>query len=53
MGAHLAQGGAAVIATHVALGLEGRTLDLGPFRARVPAGDAAAGRVDATPEPFF
>ena len=34
--AHLAAGGAAVIATHIDLGLEGRTLDLTPYRA-VPA----------------
>lgn len=30
---HLAQGGCAVIATHIDLGLEAPVLDLGPFRA--------------------
>lgn len=35
--AHLAQGGAALIATHVALGLEeARALDLGAYRAPLP-----------------
>lgn len=38
---HLAQGGAALIATHVDLGLpEARVLDLGPFRAQPPAAGA-------------
>ena len=37
---HLAQGGAALIATHIDLGLaEAETLDLAPFRARAPAPD--------------
>nr|WP_237168378.1 heme ABC exporter ATP-binding protein CcmA [Paracoccus shandongensis] len=31
---HLAQGGAALIATHIDLGLDARVLDLTPFRAR-------------------
>ncbi|WP_121064264.1 heme ABC exporter ATP-binding protein CcmA [Chachezhania antarctica] len=35
--AHLGQGGSAVIATHVALGLEGAALDVSPFRAVLPA----------------
>lgn len=36
--AHLAAGGAALIATHIDLGLpEARVLDLGPYRAKVPA----------------
>ena len=39
---HLADGGAAVIATHIDLGLDARTLDLGPFRA----GDEADGAFD-------
>ncbi|HBS49733.1 MAG TPA: heme ABC exporter ATP-binding protein CcmA [Rhodobacteraceae bacterium] len=32
--AHLRQGGSALIATHIDLGLEGEVLDLTPFRAR-------------------
>ena len=37
---HLAQGGAALIATHIDLGLaEAETLDLAPFRASAPAPD--------------
>lgn len=35
---HLAQGGAAVMATHIDLGFEARTLDLSPFRAKRTAG---------------
>ena len=35
---HLASGGAAVIATHVALGLDARVLELTPFKARAEAG---------------
>jgi len=31
--AHLGQGGSAVIATHIDLGLDGRVLELGPYRA--------------------
>lgn len=41
--AHLARGGAAVIATHIDLGLKGRTLDLSPFRARLGTGADADG----------
>lgn len=52
--AHLAAGGAAVIATHIDLGLEGaadarpvtRVLELGPFRARPPAAGGQAGVFD-------
>jgi heme exporter protein A len=37
---HLAQGGAALIATHIDLGLsEARILDLGPYRAAPLAAD--------------
>ena len=35
--AHLGQGGSAVIATHIDLGLEGPVLDVSPFRAVLPA----------------
>ena len=35
---HLGRGGAAVIATHIDLGLEGRVLDVAPFKARAPEG---------------
>ena len=34
VGAHLQQGGIAIIATHIDLGLETETLDLAQFRAR-------------------
>lgn len=34
--AHLARGGSALIATHIELGLEGETLDVGPFKATPP-----------------
>jgi heme exporter protein A len=45
--AHLAAGGAAVIATHIDLGLdEADVLDLGPFRARPPAQGGAQGAFD-------
>ncbi|MDP2084165.1 MAG: heme ABC exporter ATP-binding protein CcmA [Gemmobacter sp.] len=45
--AHLAQGGAAVIATHIDLGLaEAETLDLAPFKARAPADGGQAGAFD-------
>ncbi len=33
---HLGQGGLAVIATHIDLGLEGEVLQLGPFKAEAP-----------------
>ncbi|MFW8636862.1 heme ABC exporter ATP-binding protein CcmA [Cribrihabitans pelagius] len=42
--AHLAQGGAALIATHIDLGLEGEVLDVTPFKAVPPAlGDLDGG----------
>jgi heme exporter protein A len=45
---HLARGGAAVIATHIDLGLpEARVLDLGALRAAPQGGSAAAGGFDA------
>ncbi|UWQ85071.1 heme ABC exporter ATP-binding protein CcmA [Leisingera caerulea] len=34
--AHLGQGGAALIATHIDLGLEAEVLDVGPFKAKPP-----------------
>ena len=37
---HLQTGGAAVIATHIDLGLEGRVLDVAPFKALAPEGGA-------------
>lgn len=47
---HLAAGGAALIATHIDLGLtEAAVLDLGPFKARSPA---AGGRPSAFDEAF-
>ena len=39
--AHAAQGGAALIATHVDLGLQARTLDVTQFRAKARTGQAA------------
>lgn len=46
--AHLAQGGMALIATHIDLGLaEAEVLELGPFRARPPAEGGTAGAFDA------
>lgn len=48
--AHLAGGGAALMATHIDLGLaEAGVLDLSPFRAKAPA---AGGRVGAFDEAF-
>ena len=48
--AHLAGGGAALIATHIDLGLDGaETLDLTPFKARPPE---QGGRRDAFDEAF-
>ncbi|AVO36367.1 heme ABC exporter ATP-binding protein CcmA [Pukyongiella litopenaei] len=42
--AHLGQGGSALIATHIDLGLDGDVLELGPFKARpVPVGDFDGG----------
>lgn len=40
VGAHLAQGGMALMATHIDLGLEARVLDLAPYRAAPDAVDA-------------
>ena len=37
--AHLGQGGSALIATHIELGLDARVLDLGAYRASLPALD--------------
>ncbi|NIZ13895.1 heme ABC exporter ATP-binding protein CcmA [Phaeobacter sp. HF9A] len=37
--AHLSAGGAAIMATHIDLGIDGRLLDLAPFKARLPALD--------------
>jgi heme exporter protein A len=45
--AHLAAGGAALIATHIDLGLaEAEVLDLGPFRAKAPAAGGLRGEFD-------
>jgi heme exporter protein A len=45
--AHLAAGGAALIATHIDLGLEeAAVLDLAPFRARSPAEGGSLGAFD-------
>lgn len=41
--AHLAAGGAAIMATHIDLGVEGRLLDLTPFKAKLPRIDADDG----------
>lgn len=46
---HLLQGGAALIATHIDLGLEAEVLDLTPFKARMPA---EGGRLGAFDEAF-
>lgn len=44
---HLAEGGAALIATHIDLGLdEAEVLDLGPFRARSPSEGGALSAFD-------
>jgi heme exporter protein A len=45
--AHLAQGGAALIATHIDLGIEAQVLDITPFRA------SAATRAGARDEAFL
>ncbi len=37
--AHLAEGGAVLIATHIDLGIEAEVLDVTPFRAVAPRGD--------------
>lgn len=45
--AHLAAGGAALMATHIDLGLaEAEVLDLAPFRARAPAAGGRRGEFD-------
>lgn len=38
--AHLGQGGSAIIATHIDLGLEGTVLDMGPYKATASAVDS-------------
>jgi heme exporter protein A len=44
---HLAQGGAALLATHIDLGLEeARVLDLAPFKARLPEEGGMLGAFD-------
>jgi len=43
IGAHLNAGGAAIMATHIDLGIEGRVLELAPFRAKLPPLDADDG----------
>ncbi|MDE3080295.1 MAG: heme ABC exporter ATP-binding protein CcmA [Paracoccaceae bacterium] len=44
---HLAQGGSALIATHIDLGLpEAEVLDLGPFKARAPGQGGLQGAFD-------
>lgn len=40
--AHLAAGGAAIIATHISMGLEARVLEIGRFKARPPAVEPVA-----------
>jgi heme exporter protein A len=44
--AHLAQGGAALIATHIDLGIKADTLDLTPYRAKAPAMGGTIGAFD-------
>ena len=46
---HLQQGGSALIATHIDLGLEAEVLELSPYRAKPPA---AGGHVGAFDEAF-
>jgi heme exporter protein A len=46
---HLAQGGAALMATHIDLGVAAEVLDLTPFKAKPPA---AGGRIGAFDEAF-
>jgi heme exporter protein A len=52
--AHLAQGGSALMATHIDLGLaEAAILDLTPYRARIPAaGGSSGGSAGAFDEAF-
>lgn len=38
--AHLADGGSALIATHIDLGLDAEVLDVAPFKAKAPSRDA-------------
>src|SRR3989338_6762212 len=49
VGRHLAQGGAALIATHIDLGIAAEVLDLAPFKARAPG---LGGRIGAFDEAF-
>lgn len=49
VGRHLAQGGSALIATHIDLGIAAEVLDLAPFKARAPG---LGGRVGAFDEAF-
>jgi heme exporter protein A len=49
VGRHLAQGGSALIATHIDLGIAAEVLDLAPFKARAPG---VGGRVGAFDEAF-
>ncbi|WP_127111687.1 heme ABC exporter ATP-binding protein CcmA [Shimia sediminis] len=48
--AHLAEGGAALIATHIDLGLDAEVLDVGPFRAKPKSG---TGGFDGLDESFL
>ncbi|MBL4927919.1 heme ABC exporter ATP-binding protein CcmA [Fuscibacter oryzae] len=43
---HLAQGGAALIATHIDLGLQAQVLDLTPYRAKAPQDGGRRGAFD-------
>ena len=49
VGRHLVQGGSALIATHIDLGIAAEVLDLAPFKARAPG---LGGRVGAFDEAF-
>ncbi len=46
LAAHLGQGGCALIATHIDLGIVSVTLDLTPYRARPPAAGGTIGAFD-------
>lgn len=48
--AHLAEGGSALIATHIDLGLDAEVLDVGPFRAKPRSG---TGGFDGLDESFL
>ncbi|MFZ1468270.1 MAG: heme ABC exporter ATP-binding protein CcmA [Paracoccaceae bacterium] len=50
---HLAAGGAALIATHIDLGLDADVLDLTPFRARMGALAGSAGAFDGPTDEAF